>query len=90
MRSTSENDFYTRLGTAIRRRRRLCDMTQEQLADRAGTYFQQISNYESGRCRVPVYLLHNIAITLGTSVGAFIDAATPGTLGCVLTEQSAQ
>jgi transcriptional regulator with XRE-family HTH domain len=49
MRRIQDSETILEMGTAIRRRRKKCDLTQEQLAERSGLHISHISFLESGR-----------------------------------------
>jgi DNA-binding XRE family transcriptional regulator len=61
------------IGFAIRRRRRLIDMTLRDLADACGVSFQQIHKYEGGVCSVSAVQLWKIAAALGVPVTYFFE-----------------
>lgn len=56
------------LGRRIRRRRHFLDLSQEDLADRAGIHRTQISFYEQGRRMPLASTLVRLAAALGVSV----------------------
>ncbi|MBS0361505.1 MAG: helix-turn-helix transcriptional regulator [Proteobacteria bacterium] len=67
-----------RLGRAIRLRRRMMDMTLEDLARYCGVTFQQVHKYESGLCAMSASQLWSISIALGVPVSHFYESlATP-------------
>jgi DNA-binding XRE family transcriptional regulator len=61
------------IGIAIRRRRRLIDMTLRGLADTCGVSFQQIHKYEAGQCSVSAVQLWRIGCALGVPVTYFFE-----------------
>ena len=65
--------IQTRVGLAIRRRRRLIDMTLRQLADGCGVSFQQIHKYEAAECSVSAVQLWKIACALGVPITYFFE-----------------
>lgn|GEM_PF-1091563 len=65
--------IQTRVGLAIRRRRRLVDMTLRQLADACGVSFQQIHKYEAAECSVSAVQLWKIACALGVPITYFFE-----------------
>ena len=65
--------IQTRVGLAIRRRRRLIDMTLRQLADACGVSFQQIHKYEAAECSVSAVQLWKIACALGVPITYFFE-----------------
>ena len=76
-RPAAEQDLQRRLGRAIRRRRRLVEMTQQMLAQRCGVSFQQIQKYEAGEANIYAARLYAIARALDVSVGDFFEHAMP-------------
>ena len=61
------------IGTAIRRRRRLIDMTLRALADACGVSFQQIHKYEAGQCSVSAVQLWRIGRALDVPITYFFE-----------------
>jgi len=56
--------IYSRMGTKIRKAREHCGWTQHQLAERSGITRSVIANLETGRCRLLVHDLVELARTL--------------------------
>jgi DNA-binding XRE family transcriptional regulator len=56
--------LYWEVGIAIRRKRELLGMSQEELANRAGIGRTSIVNIEGGRQRLPLTTLYDIADAL--------------------------
>ncbi len=69
-----------RLGRAIRNRRRLLDMTLENLAQHCGVTFQQVHKYESGVCSMSAAQLWSISVALDVPVAYFYEALTASDL----------
>jgi hypothetical protein len=63
-----------RLGRAIRQRRRMLDMTLDDLAQHCGVTFQQVHKYESGLCAMSASQLWCIAMALEAPVSYFYDS----------------
>jgi DNA-binding XRE family transcriptional regulator len=63
-----------RLGRAIRVRRRMLDLTLQDLAGACGVTFQQVHKYESGLCSMSASQLWCVAIALGVPVSYFYDS----------------
>lgn len=61
------------VGTRIRMRRQLMNMTQEKLGESLGVTFQQVQKYERGTNRVGASRLWNIARVLDVPVSFFYD-----------------
>ena len=61
------------VGNRIRLRRKLINMTQEQLARHLGITFQQVQKYERGSNRVSASRLFQIAEVLDVTVTFFFD-----------------
>ena len=66
-----------RLGRAIRHRRRMLELTLQDLAGACGVSFQQVHKYESGLCSLSASQLWAIAQTLDVPVTYFYDALAP-------------
>lgn len=66
--STSQTDRIT--GAALRSERHRLNLTQQKMAGAAGISFQQLQKYETGRNRLSISMLIEIARTTG------IDATT--------------
>jgi DNA-binding transcriptional regulator YiaG len=66
-----------RLGRAIRHRRRMLELTLQDLAGACGVTFQQVHKYESGVCSLSASQLWTIAQALGVPVTYFYDALAP-------------
>jgi ribosome-binding protein aMBF1 (putative translation factor) len=62
-----------RLGRAIRVRRRMLDLTLQDLAGACGVTFQQVHKYESGLCSLSASQLWAIARTLDVPVTYFYE-----------------
>lgn len=74
-RSKPRSPEHAALGDAIRRRRLEAELSQEQLAERAGTDLTQIGGIERG-VRNPSYTtLVRLAVALETSVGELATLA---------------
>ncbi len=59
-------DIY--VGTRLRMRRKLLDLSQEHLANSLGITFQQVQKYERGTNRISASKLYIAARTLGVPV----------------------
>jgi ribosome-binding protein aMBF1 (putative translation factor) len=66
-----------RLGRAIRHRRRLLDLTLQDLAFACGVSFQQVHKYESGVCSLSASQLWAIAQALEVSISYFFESLRP-------------
>jgi DNA-binding transcriptional regulator YiaG len=66
-------DIHTRIGSAIRRRRRAVEITLFELAKACGVSFQQVQKYESGACAISAAQLWNMACALGVPVSYFYE-----------------
>jgi DNA-binding transcriptional regulator YiaG len=67
-------DIHTRIGSAIRRRRRAIEVTLHELAQVCGVSFQQVQKYESGACAISAAQLWNMACALGVPVSYFYES----------------
>jgi transcriptional regulator with XRE-family HTH domain len=70
--TSNERDFFIALGARIAKQRKEQDITQVQLAELLGISQQTVNSYETGRRRIPVSLLPDIAKRLGVAVEALI------------------
>ena len=61
------------VGGRVRIRRKMIDLSQEQLADAIGLTFQQVQKYERGANRISSSKLYEIASTLQVPVSFFFD-----------------
>lgn len=73
-----------KIGSRLRRRRRLLGMTQQQLGESVGIRFQQIQKYECGANRIVATRLYQLAVALNVPVGYFFGEFQP--LKAVTTE----
>jgi ribosome-binding protein aMBF1 (putative translation factor) len=63
-----------RLGRAIRQRRRMLDLTLQDLSAACGVSFQQVHKYESGLCSLSASQLWAIAAALDVPVSYFYES----------------
>ena len=68
--------FYLELGQNIRRFRKMCNITQKELAHSIHKSLACISKYEKGLVSIDIYTIQQIASQLGIQVGQLIP--TPG------------
>jgi len=61
------------VGTRIRMRRQLMNLTQEKLGESLGVTFQQVQKYERGTNRVGASRLWNISRVLDVPISFFYD-----------------
>ena len=66
----------TRIGRAIRIRRRLMDLTLQQVADACGVSFQQVQKYEAANTSISAAQLWVIAGALSVPVGYFFEGVS--------------
>ena len=71
------NEFYLELGQNIRRFRKICNMTQKQLAHSVNKSLACVSKYEKGTVAIDIYTIQQIANQLGVSVGQLIPESKP-------------
>ena len=69
----SPNPTDRHVGSRIRLRRNIVDMSQERLAQQLGITFQQVQKYEKGTNRVGASRLQAIANILGVPVAFFFE-----------------
>lgn len=70
----ANREIQMRLGRAIRQRRRMVDLTLQDVAAACGVTFQQVHKYESGLCSMSASQLWCIAVALSVPVSYFYDA----------------
>jgi len=75
---TGPNPVDIHVGSRLRSRRILLDMSQEQLGTSIGLTFQQIQKYERGANRIGASRLYHIAQILNINVSYFFDAFEEG------------
>ncbi len=73
----SPNPIDAHVGTRVRLRRMMLDMSQTTLGEHLGITFQQIQKYEKGTNRIGASRLQAIARVLGVPVAFFFEDA-PG------------
>lgn len=74
------NHVDLHVGGRVRMRRKMLDLSQDQLADAIGLTFQQVQKYERGANRISSSKLYEIAKTLQVPVSFFFDGlADPAT-----------
>ncbi len=67
-------DFLKKLGQHVAKLRKAQGLTQLQLAELLRLSQQQVASYESGRERIPINRVHNLATMLGVSVEALLGS----------------
>ena len=73
MKSDVDKKFYADLGQRISAARKAADITQTALAERLDIGQQTMGHYESGRLRIPIRLLKQIAEFLDMPYDSLID-----------------
>jgi len=66
------------VGQRLRDRRRLLDMSQQDIANILGISYQQVQKYESGLNRISAGRLYLLAHIMRTEVGYFYEGLPPG------------
>jgi transcriptional regulator with XRE-family HTH domain len=67
------------VGSRVRMRRLMLNMTQEKLADQLGITFQQVQKYEKGTNRVSASRLQKMSQILDVSISFFFEEAPNST-----------
>src|SRR5690606_22396629 len=75
MTKKSPNPIDKHVGSRVRMRRMMINMSQEKLGEKLGITFQQIQKYEKGTNRIGASRLQQIANVLGVPVGFFFEGA---------------
>lgn len=70
------NQIDIHVGSRVRARRMMLDMSQEKLAEAVGITFQQIQKYEKGTNRIGASRLSQIAQALKVSPGFFFEGSS--------------
>jgi transcriptional regulator with XRE-family HTH domain len=73
MQKRSPNPIDKHVGSRVRMRRIMLDMSQTTLGDRLGVSFQQVQKYENGMNRIGASRLLHIAEILQVPVAFFFD-----------------
>lgn len=69
------NTIDKHVGSRVRMRRMMLNMSQEKLGDALGLTFQQVQKYEKGTNRIGASRLHHIAHILQVTPEFFFDGA---------------
>lgn len=75
MNQKKPNPIDVHVGSRIRLRRMMLEISQEKLGDALGITFQQVQKYEKGSNRVGASRLQEIARALDINVGFFFEDA---------------
>ena len=75
MTKKSPNPIDKHVGSRVRMRRMMINMSQEKLGEKLGITFQQIQKYEKGTNRIGASRLQQIANVMGVPVGFFFEGA---------------
>ncbi len=83
MAKKAPNPIDKHVGSRVRMRRMMLNMSQEKLGDALGLTFQQVQKYEKGTNRIGASRLQQIAHILQVPVSFFFEGAPhiPGQLG---------
>ena len=84
------DDVDAMVGRRLRMRRRLLDLSQQDLARICGVTFQQIQKYEAAKCRMPVATLWRLAYALEVDVSYFFAGLLDDLPASALRSESAQ
>jgi transcriptional regulator with XRE-family HTH domain len=80
------NYIDVHVGSRIRMRRQLINMSQERLGELLGITFQQVQKYEKGANRISASRLFYTAKTLGVPIQFFFEGLPGGESDSVLRE----
>ena len=81
------NPIDKHVGSRVRMRRRMLDMSQTDLANALGLTFQQVQKYEKGSNRVSASRLQHLSNILQVPVPFFFEGA-PASIGWPAAEES--
>jgi DNA-binding XRE family transcriptional regulator len=60
--------LYIEIGKRVKRYREQAGLSQEELAMNIGQLRTSVTNIEAGKQRCPIYIIYNIALSLGCKV----------------------
>lgn len=73
-RNASKSDrIDTQIGKNLKGYRKICGLSQKELAETVGVTFQQLQKYEKGNNRISASRLYKLAETLNVSVADFYN-----------------
>src|SRR6266436_6747573 len=75
MAKKAPNPIDKHVGSRVRMRRLMLEMSQEKLGNALGLTFQQVQKYEKGTNRIGASRLHQIASILQVPVSFFFEGA---------------
>ena len=75
MTKKAPNPIDKHVGSRVRMRRIMLNMSQEKLGDALGITFQQVQKYEKGTNRIGASRMQHISQILGVPVSYFFDEA---------------
>jgi transcriptional regulator with XRE-family HTH domain len=78
MAKKSPNPIDRHVGSRVRMRRMMLNMSQEKLGDALGLTFQQVQKYEKGTNRIGASRLQQISNILSVPVSFFFEGAPHG------------
>jgi len=73
-----EKEFHRRIGKAIRQKRRIANTTIEEVSKVLGVSYQQITKYEKGVDRIPLFRLIKLCGLLKIDLIKLVNFATYG------------
>ncbi len=74
MRHDARDHLLEELGRAVRERRGERGLTLRELSEKAGVSTRFLADLEAGRGNISVLRLHDVAVALGTTASALLDA----------------
>lgn len=77
----SPNPIDRHVGSRVRLRRKILDMSQERLGESLGVTFQQVQKYERGVNRIGASRLYALSQVLNVPVGYFFEGVEAGESG---------
>src|SRR2546421_4799589 len=78
VRQKSHNPIDQHVGSRVRMRRMMLDMSQTALGDALGITFQQVQKYEKGTNRISAGRLQQVCHTLQVPIPFFFEGAPAG------------
>jgi len=70
---SKQGEFYQRFGQRLRAEREAAQMTQEEMARLAGINRSYLSQIESGKRHVSLYVACRLAVTLGKTLATLVE-----------------
>jgi transcriptional regulator with XRE-family HTH domain len=80
----NDSELHSRIGEALRERRKQSGMTQVELAGKVGLLRTSITNIEAGRQKAPLHVLYNICLALDIEVREVLPTNAEAVKSCMV------